>query len=132
MAQPPRDYNRPEGFPRSEPGGSSGGVVCSRIVLRRFSTSSAGLALQADVRADAGDLPVKTAAGVRLAHTHDIADVNGDGHDGFSGRDYTIGLGESVRRFTVPLAGDLRYNQSAQRVSEKDRRSDYVCATSKR
>jgi hypothetical protein len=59
------------------------------VMASEHDAPSTGLALQTDVRADTGDLPVETAAGVRLAHTYDIADVDGDGHDGFSGHDYT-------------------------------------------
>ena len=49
----------------------------------------AGLSLQADVGSEAHDLPVVSAAGVRLAQAHDVAYLKFDGHAMISGRDYT-------------------------------------------
>lgn len=50
------------------------------IVARQHDTVLAGEAPQADVGADAGDLPIGSAAGMGFSHANDVADVDVNRH----------------------------------------------------
>jgi hypothetical protein len=55
-----------------------------QLAAREQDAMLAGLALQADVGAEAHDFPIGAAAGMRLAEANDVANLKLDGHGVFS------------------------------------------------